>query len=308
MWLLLVLALVLGGTARDAGAATIFVTVLDQRPISGGPGCSLEEAIYSSVLHDTLDGVHGIAIDATDQPVTPDHFIATQCVRGTGNDTIVLPTGGTLTFDAIVDGDAYNPYGPTATPLVSSTITIEGNGATLVGDGTILQPGRAGRLFAVGPASITTPNGIASGTGDLTLRNVYVQHFTAKGGDGGSAAGGGMGAGGVAYVQYGHLTVENSTFADNAAIDGNGGDVVRPTKSNAVNGIGGRGGGGGLGGDGGIADGRNAGGGGGGARGHGGVGSRGGGGGGGTVFAGAYADVGGPGGYLLRRQRQRSIE
>src|SRR6185437_9145826 len=92
--------------SSSALGATIYVTT--ETPGIGTGACSLQEAIYSSVLHDTLDGVHGIAIDATDQ----DHFIATQCVLGTGDDTIVLPTDGTLTMiDSLqplgfVDGDA----------------------------------------------------------------------------------------------------------------------------------------------------------------------------------------------------------
>ncbi len=283
-------AYVLFGGTPHADAARIYVTYLDQRPISSGPGCSLPEAIYSSVLHDSLDGgAHGIAIDATD----PDHFITTSCVMGTGNDTIVLPTRGVLKMTAAFEGDAYNPFGPTATPLIFSTITIEGNGAQLDGGtGAVQVFGRPRfRLFAVGPATIKTPNGTASGTGDLTLRNVYVTAFSAKGGDGGSCAGGGMGAGGAVYLQYGHLTLENSTFQNDAAYGGNGGDVNKFG--------GGRGGGGGVGGNGGNATGDDGGGGGGGAIGNGGDPNGSGGGGGGTVFSGAHGgNVGGPGGYL----------
>src|SRR6266536_1669258 len=105
--------------------ARIYVTTTAQKIGGiGTGGCSLQEAIYSSVLHDSLDGgAHGVAIDATD----PDHFIATECVKGTGNDTIVLPTKGSLKMDHVLDGDVHNPYGPTATPIILSTITIEGN-------------------------------------------------------------------------------------------------------------------------------------------------------------------------------------
>src|SRR5213595_1290945 len=74
--------------------ARIYVTTTAQRigDISTG-GCSLQEAIYSAVLHQSVidaNGIaHGIAIDATD----PDHFITTGCVPGTGSgDTIVLPS------------------------------------------------------------------------------------------------------------------------------------------------------------------------------------------------------------------------
>src|SRR5512142_1782398 len=136
------LCIVLAGTAS---AARIYVTT--ETPGIGTGACSLQEAIYSSVLHDTLDGTHGIAIDATD----PDHFVTTGCVLGDGNDTIVLPTKGTIQLQGelqpygYVDGDAYNPYGPTATPLIFSSITIEGNGARLEWD-----PAASGnvRLFA----------------------------------------------------------------------------------------------------------------------------------------------------------------
>ena len=63
------------------------------------------------------------------------------------------------------------------------------------------------RLFAI--ARISDPN-FPSGPGSLTLRNVYIKDFRAKGGDGGIMRGGdGLGAGGAIYVLEGSLTVEN---------------------------------------------------------------------------------------------------
>src|SRR5947207_474401 len=106
-------------TGTTALGARIYVTALQQK-ISDSGGCSLQEAIYSATLRSN------IAIDATD----PDHFISTQCVAGTGNDTIVLPTNGVFDLNNYLDGDAYNPYGPTGTPIIFSNVTIEGNGAT----------------------------------------------------------------------------------------------------------------------------------------------------------------------------------
>src|SRR5437899_2875281 len=94
----------LGGssaTTSTTSGARIYVTTTTQKIGGiGTGGCSLQEAIYSSVLHNSLDGgAHGIAIDATD----PDHFITTECVMGTGNgDTIVLPTGGVLNLNTYV--------------------------------------------------------------------------------------------------------------------------------------------------------------------------------------------------------------
>ena len=279
---------------RDAFAAKIYVTYPDQKVAGQGTGgCSLQEAIYSSVLHDTLDGVHGIAIVSTD----PDGFVTTDCVKGDGDDTIVLPTKGTMTMNADVSWDAYNSFGPTATPLIYSTITIEGNGATILAQYSVDV--RHFRLFAVGAASVKTPNGTAAGTGSLTVKNVTIKGFHVKGGDGNNGGGGGLGAGGAIYVGKASadsvpaLTVENSTFTANLANGGNAGTL----------GCGGAaGGGGGIGGDGGCGGGGEGGGGGGGARGKGGNATDGGSGGGGTVFDGASgaigSNVGGPGGYL----------
>jgi hypothetical protein len=276
--------------ASNAQAAVINVTTLAQKVSSTG-GCSLQEAIYSSNLHDTLDGVHGIAIDYT----IPDHFITTGCALGTGNDTIILPTGyPTPTFLMTEDivWDAYNYLGPTATPLIFSNITIEGYGATLQ------SAGGPFRMFAVGTATITTPNGVASGTGSLTLQDLQIKGFQVQGGNGADGGGGGLGAGGAIYVQGGTLLVERCTFNGNQATGGNGGGYEIDA-----------GGGGGLGGNGGsgylyeLGD-WIEGGGGGGARGNGGspnINSAGGGGGGGTVEPGAganYTTAGGPGGYL----------
>src|SRR5438552_11917508 len=104
--------------------ARIYVTTTAQKIGGiGTGGCSLQEAIYSSILHDSKDGgAHGIAIAATD----PDSFIITECVMGTGNgDTIILPSGGVFQLSSSLDGDAYNYMGPTATPMIFSTMTIE---------------------------------------------------------------------------------------------------------------------------------------------------------------------------------------
>jgi len=279
-----------------ASGARIYVTTKEQKIGGiGTGGCSLQEAIYSSVLHSSFFsnyfGGHGIAIDSTD----PDHFIATDCVAGTGNgDTIVLPSGGgvfpfnsTTHPPGYLDGDAHNPYGPTATPIIFSTMTIEGSGATLQWTGGSANV----RLLAVGPASVTVrdtngnPLAIISGTGAMTLRDVYIKGFHVKGGDGASGGGGGMGAGGAIYLQNGTLIVENSTFDNNRAVGGHGSFGLE-------------GGGGGIGGNGGAAYFCNGcgtnpsteGGGGGGSKGTGGNP----GGGGGTVFSGNRTS----GGYL----------
>lgn len=275
------------GLPPSAHGATIVVTTLAQKVSSTG-GCSLQEAIYSSNLRYSFDGVHGVAIDYTD----PDHFITTECTVGTGSDAIILPSGFPLpTFQLTGDifWDAYNYLGPTATPLIFSNITIVGNGATLQSAGGTF------RLFAVGKASIMTPGGgTVSGTGSLTLQDLHIKGFQVHGGNGADGGGGGLGAGGAIYVQGGSLVVDRCTFDANQALGGSGGDHSAGT-----------GGGGGLKGNGGAGflvtflDSLN-GGGAGGARGNGGSGAgAGGGGGGGTIFSGvADPNVGGPGGSL----------
>ena len=251
-----------------------------------GGSCSLQEAIYATEFG------QAVALGQTD----PDNAYATGCndPAGTWNE-IDLP-GGTLTFTKSWDGDAHNPFGPTATPIIFSTITIHGHGTTLQWNGP-----EQFRLFAIGQATITfgplggaLTSGTFSGTGNLTLEDVYVKGFQAKGGDGftcpscfvgSGGGGGGLGAGGAIYlgkVSSGipALTVVNSTFEQNGAIGGNG-----------VFGI--WSGGGGMGGGGGY--GNVSGGGGGGSRGNGGGAPPGGGG--GTVFDGGNG-AGASGGYL----------
>ena len=299
------LAILLFAFCQLTAANVIYVTTLTDKVTSTG-GCSLKEAIYSSTLHDSFDGIHGMAIDYTD----PDHFIPTQCLLGSGNDTIILPTGQPLpVFYLTIDEtwDSHNPYGPTVTPIINSNITIQGNGATLLGGST------PARLFAVGSATIATPNSVSSGTGSLFLENVNVQGFYIKGGDGGyCGGGGGLGAGGAIYVQNGSLKVQDSTFHSNSAVGGNGMGCGGESAG---------GGGGGLYGNGGVGYGGFAGegaGGGGGSRGNGGdsfslVNDQGGGGGGGTIFSGTngynpsnivgqIAAYGGIGGYLCGGQ------
>ena len=242
--------------------------------------CSLQEAIYASEFKSNT------AVQSTN----PDVTYTTKCTAGTGDDTIVLPPGAVFTFDHFWDGDSHNIFGPTATPIISSKITIEGNGATLQWENR-WSPGNS-RLFAIGTVN---DENFPSGTGDLTLKNVYIKNFHIKGGNGGDGGGGGLGAGGAIYNE-GNLTVENSTFENNGAVGGRGH-------------FGFQGGGGGLSGDGGNGCIHSAGGG-GGSRGNGGNGavsacgaSASGGGGGGTVLSGAQgsgvstSSSGGVGGF-----------
>jgi uncharacterized repeat protein (TIGR02543 family) len=276
---------IFGLAQSGAAQAVIFVTTT-QQGITGSSSCSLQEAIYSAEFATNK------AISSTD----PDSYYTTGCVPGTGNgDTIVLPSDAVLSFSQFWDGDAHNIYGPTATPVIFTNIIIDGNYSTLQWTGT----GNS-RLFAIG--TVKVPN-FGSGTGSLTLRNVYIKGFHVKGGNGGGGGGGGgLGAGGAIYLNDGALTVEDSTFDGNGAVGGAGNGTTSVTEGAAVGG-----GGGGLSGNGGVGGPSNAGGG-GGSRGDGGKsayqgpnsGNGGGGGGGGTVFSGGNGtiSIGGLGGYL----------
>ena len=247
--------------AGDAIGAVIPVTTTTQK-IGGSGGCSLQEAIYAA----NFDNNVAIAGYAASTPIE----VVTECVPGNGDDIIVLPTAGFFSLSRIID-DAANPTGPTATPIITSNITILAYGATLQRASTIHSHFR---LFAIGDA------------GHLTLRRAYVRGFRARGGGGRDGGGGGMGAGGAIYVKRGGLVIEGSTFEANLALGGQGGS-----------GLGLSGGGGGIGGFGGFGQSRSiGGGGGGGARGHGAEGDRAGGGGGGTLRdggAGSFPYIGG---------------
>lgn len=281
---LLVAVLVTLVGPRPASAQNfIFVTSLEDK-VSGIGGCSLQEAIYSATYKEsvTITGYKedGTIIDGL-----------TACVRGstTEEDVIVLPSGATpavFLMDKIV-ADTLNPAGPTATPVITTSITIEANGAELLWVGS--QPARAFTVLS---------------TGHLTIRNAYIKGFHVKGGNGAHGGGGGLGAGGAIFVKGGGLVVESSTFESNSALGGNG--AANDNSPSA-------GGGGGMGGNGGAPGGGAlvGGGGGGGARGNGGEGgafvdnggsgSEGsGGGGGGTFFNGINGVPGGraPGGPL----------
>ncbi|KQZ09447.1 hypothetical protein ASD23_14530 [Agromyces sp. Root1464] len=229
----------------------------------GDGGCTLPEAILAANHDSTVvpdpDG-RGAVVD-------------TGCAAGSGIDVIELAPGATYAFGAVID-DALNHVGPSATPIITSHLVIEGRGAVLLHTGT--TPVRA---FAV------------QAGGYLDLREVHVRDFSVRGGNGGNrGGGGGLGAGGAIAVHEGALLVQWSTFESNIATGGDGGG------RSDIGGSGG-GGGGGLGGWGGSD-----GGGGGGSRGRGSegiiIGSDGGGGG-GTVSDGGGDSIfdTAPGGY-----------
>jgi len=211
------------GFVAASPGAIIFVTTLEDK-ISSTGGCSLKEAIYSANF-DSNVAIAGYTDFANPHEDTP-RVITTQCVAGSGDDIIVLPAGGVFLLSKIVE-DADNPFGPTATPIVTSNITIEANGSLLEWVGS-----SNARAFSVGS------------TGSLMIENAYIKNFLAHGGNGGAGgAGGGMGAGGAIYVHAGGLVVENSTFEGNGAVGGDGTGGPGPAVIGGGGGIGGNGGG-----------------------------------------------------------------
>ncbi len=162
-------ALLLALSSSPVHAATITVTP-GTAGVVNGDGCSLVEAI----------------INANDGAATHD-----DCASGSsGADTIVL-AGGTYSYDT-----AFGlPYGGTssALPFITSEITIEANGATIVRtDGSM-------RLFDVG-----------GGAGNLTLNSAIIT---------GGAVGGSRGGG---ILNSGTLTINNSTISSNEGRFGGG--------------------------------------------------------------------------------------
>ena len=261
--------------------AVITVTTTNQE-VDTNANCSLQEAIFAANFNASK------AIDPTN---LNGPLITTGCTAGTGTgstaDTIVLATNGVYQVSGIVQS-SFNIAGLSANPDIRAAIIIQGNGSRLERVG-----GQNIRAFVVNSATAEVDQNPdepdENPIGDLTIQNLHIKGFMARGGNGGEGGGGGLGAGGAIYVRNGTLTIENSTFENNTATGGNG----AATTTNA-----GGGGGGGLGGNGGGSA-VNGGGGGGGGRGNGGVAGNSGGGGGGTANDGVIGGggLGGNGGF-----------
>src|SRR5258707_14113565 len=84
---LVVVLAIYTASARNVGAAVIPVLSLQQKTNGVGP-CSLQEAIYAANFDDNV-AINGYVGSAP-------YLVRTQCVAGSGDDTIVLPTGAVL--------------------------------------------------------------------------------------------------------------------------------------------------------------------------------------------------------------------
>ena len=213
-------------SASASRADIIFVTTTEQK-ISDTGGCSLQEAIFSANLDDnraiaTFTEQFNNDTTPSSKVFTPVE-VRTQCAPGSGDDVIVLPYNATFEMDDFVRETA-NALGRTATPIIRSTIRIDAHGSTFI------NAGGAIRLFAV------------EQTGRLTLRAATVSGFKALGGRGGFGGGGGLGAGGAIYVRGGTVVVEGSTFSNNSATGGKGGEWRGAPSGGGGGGMGGWGG------------------------------------------------------------------
>lgn len=155
----------------------------------------------------------------------------TDCAAGAGDDTIVL-RGKIYTLQQV---NNTSIYGPNGLPVITTAITIEGNGATIVRDENapefrIIEVTSTGDLTLnattisggyLGPSfPYTYGAGIYNNGGNVTLTNSTVSNNTAIY----------FGAG-LCNID-GNLTIENSTISDNsneddgAGIFNDGGEVL----------------------------------------------------------------------------------
>lgn len=191
--------LVLAPDAAQAASIAVTDGAVDVAP---NGNCSLVEAVQSANTNTGFDG----------------------CMSGSGIvDTLVLPAGSIFTFNGFHD----TSEGFTALPLVTTAITIEGNGATIERSSAAGTPHfRLIRTAASGQLSLN----------DLALRNGSVIGNFPESAGGAIVNGGGSVtvtnstisgnmaasyAGGVLNV-YGTVSIANSTISGNTADQGGG--------------------------------------------------------------------------------------
>lgn|GEM_PF-7006845 len=122
--------------------------------------------------------------------------------------------GGTITINSGLDislstvGDSTR--GPSALIVPANTsVTINGNGAIIERNSSVSNL----RLFFI------------PSTASLTLNQLTLKNGSVKGGNGGTSAGGGMGASGAIFNE-GSLIIQRVTFSGNSATGGDGGAVL----------------------------------------------------------------------------------
>lgn len=168
-----------------ASPADIVVSASTPPEIRNDQRCSLIEAIINA---NNDDGTHS------------------DCVAGSGTDVIVLPASSTQLLTA-----AHNSiYGPTGLPVITSTITIEGNRSTIARE----SGAPSFRILAVAKGA------------ELHLHKTNINGgASVRYGD--PSQGGGVGYGspshGGGVLNYGTLEVNNSKISNNTSVQGGGG-------------------------------------------------------------------------------------
>ena len=158
-------------------AGLSLLCALDQAPvlaatINVGGSCTLVDAINSANSNTPIDG----------------------CDAGSGADTIVLAPNAFHVVTTVNN----TAFGPTGLPVITTEITIQGNGAGIRRDSSAPEF----RILAV------------DADGDLTLVNVRVSGGVVSGGEGSDSGG---------IDNFGTLTLTNSTVSGNTAGDDGGG-------------------------------------------------------------------------------------
>jgi Right handed beta helix region len=197
-WSLAGAALLLALGQGVATAATITVTTNDPRIIPDGQ-CSLVEAIVNA---------------DNDAATHPD------CPAGSGADTIVLPANAYMMLSNAYVPRYTTPFGtfsgiPAGLPVITSQITIEGNGATI-------HRHKNAPAFGLVRVRGNTFFPVPSPPGDVTLQGVTLSGGSSFGGllnDGtlrikNSTISGNTGRG-VNNNYRGALSIENSTISGN---------------------------------------------------------------------------------------------
>jgi hypothetical protein len=197
----LLLALAQGAPAAKIKVKTINVTTNIPDPIPGDKKCSLIEAIQN----------------ANDQAQTN-----IDCAAGvSGPNTIVLLKSSIHTLTS-----PYN-YGSSGLPDITSTITITGVGAKIVGSGgfRLINVGSGGNLTLQGltlsGGSTNYGGGAVANYGRLTIDKTTISGNTAN-----------LDGGGV--YSYGSLTITNGSTVSNNRSYGRGGGVFVAPGSNAT--------------------------------------------------------------------------
>ena len=168
-------------------AATIPVAAGVAPDVNADGMCSLIEAMHNA--NDTTTG---------GQPYT-DCDPGDTGTGAAGADTIALPTNSTQTLTVVDNGNPTGADGSNGLPLITTTMTIEGNDSTIVRD----SGAPAFRIMRV------------QSTGDLTLRET-----TVSGGQTSAVGGAGLGGG---IRSEGPLRIEDSTITNNTSDQAGGG-------------------------------------------------------------------------------------